>query len=193
MKLIILDRDGVINEEVGDLSNPADLQLLPGTTEAIRKLNQAGFMVIIVTNQPALAKGFLTFEGLYEIHAKLEWLLGMDGAFVDGIYFCPHHPRKGFPGEIDELKKGCECRKPAPGLILKALQDHHLDMNHSWLIGDRFCDIVAGKSAGVANNILVRTGHAGHDEHLFEEKPDFVAASITEACTLILNASGRAG
>ncbi|MBI70404.1 MAG: D,D-heptose 1,7-bisphosphate phosphatase [Gemmatimonadetes bacterium] len=190
-KVCFLDRDGVINQEVGDLSRVDQLVLIPGAAEAIRKLNQKGFLVIVVTNQPALAKGFMTFEGLSEIHAQLEWVLGLSGAFVDGIYVCPHHPKKGFQGEVERLKKACECRKPAPGLLLQALVDHNLDMSNSWLIGDRFCDIAAGKSGGVNSNILVQTGHAGHDEDLFEEKPDFVVESIVEACNLILERSGE--
>ena len=190
-KVCFLDRDGVINQEVGDLSRVDQLVLIPGAAEAVRKLNQKGFLVIVVTNQPALAKGFMTFEGLSKIHAQLEWVLGLSGAFVDAIYVCPHHPKKGFQGEVERLKKDCECRKPAPGLILQALADHNLDMSNSWLIGDRLCDIAAGQSGGVNSNILVRTGHAGHDEHLFEEKPDFVVESIVEACNLILEKSGE--
>jgi mannose-1-phosphate guanylyltransferase/phosphomannomutase len=190
-KVCFLDRDGVINQEVGDLSRVDQLVLIPGAAAAVRKLNQNGFLVIVVTNQPALAKGFMTFEGLSQIHAQLEWVLGLSGAFVDAIYVCPHHPKKGFPGEVDRLKKDCECRKPAPGLIVQALKDHNLDMSNSWLIGDRLCDIAAGQSAGVSNNILVRTGHAGHDEHLFEERPDFVVENIVEACSLILGRSSE--
>jgi D,D-heptose 1,7-bisphosphate phosphatase len=190
-KVCFLDRDGVINQEVGDLSRVDQLVLIPGAAAAVRKLNQNGFLVIVVTNQPALAKGFMTFEGLSQIHAQLEWVLGLSGAFVDAIYVCPHHPKKGFPGEVDRLKKDCECRKPAPGLIVQALKDHNLDMSNSWLIGDRLCDIAAGQSAGVSNNILVRTGHAGHDEHLFEERPDFIVENIVEACSLILGRSSE--
>ena len=188
-KVCFLDRDGVINQEVGDLSRVDQLTLIPGASTSIRKLNQNGFLVIVVTNQPVLAKGFMTFEGLSKIHAQLEWVLGLSGAFVDAIYVCPHHPKKGFQGEVERLKKDCECRKPAPGLILQALADHNLDMSNSWLIGDRLCDIAAGQSGGVNSNILVRTGHAGHDEDLFEEKPDFVVKSIVEACNLILERS----
>ena len=190
-KVCFLDRDGVINQEVGDLSRVDQLTLIPGASTSIRKLNQNGFLVIVVTNQPVLAKGFMTFEGLSKIHAQLEWVLGLSGAFVDAIYVCPHHPKKGFQGEVERLKKDCECRKPAPGLILQALADHNLDMSNSWLIGDRLCDIAAGQSGGVNSNILVRTGHAGHDEYLFEEKPDFVVESIVEACNLILEKSGE--
>jgi len=188
-KVCFLDRDGVINKEVGDLSRTDQLTLIPGAATSIRKLNQNGFFVFVVTNQPALAKGFMTLEGLSKIHAQLEWILGLDGAFVDAIYFCPHHPDKGFSGEDKTLKRECECRKPAPGLILKALEEHNLDMENSWLIGDRLCDIAAGQAAGVSKTILVRTGHDGHDADLYEERPDFVMDSIEEACELITESS----
>ena len=109
-KVCFLDRDGVINQEVGDLSRVDQLTLIPGASTSIRKLTQNGFLVIVVTNQPVLAKGFMTFEGLSKIHAQLEWVLGLSGAFVDAIYVCPHHPKKGFQGEVERLKKDCECR-----------------------------------------------------------------------------------
>ena len=145
---VFLDRDGVINRYVGFLTNPDNFELLPGVEEAISKLNRLGVLVIVVTNQPVVARGDVTFEGLREIHNKMETLLGKRGAYIDGLYFCPHHPDKGFPGEVAELKIDCDCRKPKPGMLLKAAEDFNIDLESSWMVGDSKNDILAGKRAG---------------------------------------------
>ena len=147
-KAIFLDRDGTINKYVGFLRNIDDFGLLPGVTEAIRKINSSGYLAIVVTNQPVIARGEVTFEQLDEIHNKMETLLGQEGAYLDAIYFCPHHPDKGFDGEVPELKIDCECRKPKPGMLLKAAEDFNIDLSSSWMIGDGNHDIGAGKNAG---------------------------------------------
>ncbi len=147
-KAIFLDRDGTINKYVGFLRNIDDFELLPGVTEAIRKINSSGYLAIVVTNQPVIARGEVTFEQLDEIHNKMETLLGQEGAYLDAIYFCPHHPDKGFDGEVPELKFDCECRKPKPGMLLKAAEDFNIDLSSSWMIGDGNHDIGAGKNAG---------------------------------------------
>lgn len=147
-KVIFLDRDGTINKYVGFLRNIDDFELLPDVTEAIRKINSSGYLAIVVTNQPVIARGEVTFEQLDEIHNKMETLLGQEGTYLDAIYFCPHHPDKGFDGEVPELKFDCGCRKPKPGMLSKAAEDFNIDLNQSWMVGDGKNDIQAGKNAG---------------------------------------------
>lgn len=147
-KAIFLDRDGTINKYVGFLREIEQFELLPNTSEAIKKINNSGYLAIVVTNQPVVARGEVTFEQLDKIHNKMETLLGKDGAYLDGIYFCPHHPHKGFEGEIPELKVECECRKPKPGMLLQSARDFNIDLSKSWMIGDSDNDILAGENAG---------------------------------------------
>jgi D-glycero-D-manno-heptose 1,7-bisphosphate phosphatase len=147
-KAIFLDRDGTINRYVGYLRYIDDFDLLPDVAQAIRFINQSGYLVIVVTNQPVIARGEVTFEELREIHRKMETLLGQKGAYIDGIYFCPHHPDKGFFGEIPELKFDCNCRKPKPGLLCQAARDFNIDLNKSWMVGDDWRDIETGENAG---------------------------------------------
>lgn len=146
-KAIFLDRDGTINKYVGFLREVEQFELLPNTSEAIKKINNSGYLAIVVTNQPVIARGEVTFEQLDQIHNKMETLLGKDGAYLDGIYFCPHHPHKRFEGEIPELKVECECRKPKPGMLLQAAKDFNIDLSKSWMIGDSDNDILAGENA----------------------------------------------
>lgn len=124
------------------------MELLPQAAQAIRKLNEAGWLVILATNQPVLARGEVSEEELTEIHNKMETLLGKEGAYVDAIYYCPHHPDKGFAGERPEYKIECSCRKPKPGLLFRAAQDYHIDLKKSWMVGDSAADMGAGKAAG---------------------------------------------
>lgn len=147
-KAIFLDRDGTINKYVGFLRNIDDFELLDGAAEAIKKINSNGYLAIVVTNQPVIARGEVTFEQLEEIHNKMETLLGNEGAYLDAIYFCPHHPHKGYEGEIPELKFDCDCRKPKPGMLLKAAEDLNIDLSQSWMIGDDDSDVLAGEAAG---------------------------------------------
>ena len=153
-KAIFLDRDGTINKYVGFLRRIDDFELLPGVTEAIKKINTSGYLAIVASNQPVIARGEVTYEELDEIHNKMETLLGKEGAYVDGIYFCPHHPDKGFEGEIPELKFDCGCRKPKPGMLLKAAKDFNIDLSKSWMIGDRESDVKAGAAAGCKTILL---------------------------------------
>lgn len=147
-KAVFLDRDGTMNRYVDYLTNAEDFELLPGVAEAIRKINLSGYLAIVVTNQPSIARGELSYDGLDEIHKKMETLLGQQGAYVDHIYFCPHHPDKGFPGEVPSLKFKCSCRKPKPGMLLQAAEDFNIDLSASWMIGDDERDVGAGKNAG---------------------------------------------
>ena len=146
-KAIFLDRDGTVNEYVGFLRNIDEFKLIENTAEAIKKINSSEYLAIIVTNQPVIARGEVTYEELKQIHKKMETLLGKEGAYLDGIYYCPHHPKSGFEGEIKELKIECECRKPKPGMLLKAAKDFNIDLEKSWIIGDSENDILAGKNA----------------------------------------------
>lgn len=154
-KAIFLDRDGTVNKYVGFLKNIDDFELLPGVDEAIRKINAAGYLAIVITNQPVIARGEVTVEQLCEIHNKMETLLGQKGAYLDAIYYCPHHPHKGYIGERPEYKIECECRKPKPGMLLKAAKDFNIDLTQSWMIGDGKSDIKAGTAAGCKTALIV--------------------------------------
>jgi D-glycero-D-manno-heptose 1,7-bisphosphate phosphatase len=147
-RAIFLDRDGTINRYVGFLRDIREFELLPGVGEAIRKINASGYLAIVITNQPVVARGDVSMEGLSLIHDKMETLLGKEGAYLDGIYVCPHHPDRGFEGEVAELKINCDCRKPKPGLLFKAAQDFNIDLSESWMIGDSEIDVQAGRNAG---------------------------------------------
>ena len=154
-KAIFLDRDGTINKYVGFLRNIDDFELIEGVAEAIKLINQSGYLAIVVTNQPVIARGEVTWDELNEIHKKMATLLGKEGAYVDGIYICPHHPDKGFEGERPEYKIDCDCRKPKPGLLLQAAKDFNIDLSESYMIGDSRRDVEAGKNAGVKKSIRV--------------------------------------
>lgn len=147
-KAIFLDRDGTINKYVGFLRKIDQFELIDGVAEAIKRINHSGYLCIVVTNQPVVARGEVTISELEEIHNKMETLLGKEGAYVDGIYYCPHHPHSGYKGEIKELKIKCDCRKPKPGMLLKAARDFNIDLSESWMVGDSEEDIKAGINAG---------------------------------------------
>src|SRR3989338_5164234 len=125
-KAIFLDRDGILNKDVDNLHKIEDFELIHGVGHALRKINSSEYLTIVITNQPVIAKGFCTEEDLYEIHKKMETLLGIDRAYIDDLYYCPHHPEKGFVGEREDLKIDCDCRKPKAGLIYKAAEDHNI-------------------------------------------------------------------
>lgn len=156
-KAIFLDRDGIINKYVGFLTNIDQFELLPNVIEAIKLINNSPYLCIVVTNQPVIARGEVTYEELDMIHNKMETLLGLKGAYIDAIYYCPHHPNKGFPGEIKELKIDCDCRKPKPGMLLRAAKDFNIDLTQSIMIGDSDTDIQAGINANCKKNILLPT------------------------------------
>ena len=154
-KAVFLDRDGTINKYVGFLTKPEQFELLPGVAEAIKMINKSGYLAIVVTNQPVIARGDCTWEELQEIHDKMETELGKDGAFVDAIYICPHHKDKGFKEERPEYKFDCDCRKPKPGLLLQSSRDFNVDLTHSIMIGDSENDVKAGENAGCKKSINV--------------------------------------
>lgn len=155
-KAIFLDRDGTINKYVGFLTKPEQFELIPGVADAVKMINKSGYLAIVVTNQPVIARGECTWEELRAIHDKMETELGRDGAFIDAIYVCPHHPDKGFDGERPEYKKDCDCRKPKPGLMLQAAKDLNIDLSLSYMIGDSERDIEAGRIAGCKDSFLIK-------------------------------------
>lgn len=159
---VFTDRDGTLNHDVPYISRPEHLELFPGIGEAIRRLNRADVRVVVITNQPVVARGECTMEGLTAIHNKLETALGAHGAYLDAIYFCPHHPDRGFAGERPELKIACPCRKPATGMIEHAAAELNIDLARSWFIGDSTVDLQTAANAGV-RSILIATGLAGKD------------------------------
>lgn len=158
-RAIFLDRDGTINVYKGFLSSADDFELIEGVAEALRLINQSGYLAVVVSNQPVIARGECSFDELKTIHDKMETLLGAQGAFVDAIYYCPHHPDKGFEGERLAYKRDCHCRKPKPGLLLQAARDWNIDLSQSCIIGDNQRDIEAGQNAGVAQTLLIERNH----------------------------------
>jgi histidinol-phosphate phosphatase family protein len=183
---VFIDRDGVLNEERGHLADADDLVLLPGVPEAIARLNHSTHRAIVVTNQPVIARGNCTVDGLARIHARLDGLLGRAGAYVDALYYCPHHPDRGFAGEVPELKIACTCRKPGRGLIDRAAVDLGVDLARSWMIGDTTTDIELARRCAL-RSILVRTGHAGRDGK-YACRPDFTAPDLAAAVDFVLDA-----
>lgn len=147
-KAIFLDRDGTINKYKGFISNIDDFELIDGVAEAIKLANESGYLVIVITNQPVIARGECSVGELDIIHQKLETLLGAEGAYIDDLFYCPHHPDKGFEGERIEYKINCDCRKPNPGMLLKAAEKYNIELNESWMIGDDERDMEAGRLAG---------------------------------------------
>jgi len=181
---IFLDRDGTINEEVAYLTRPEQIKLIPGAAEAIRLLSGAGYRIAVVTNQPVIARGDCTTEQLTLIHDCMEMALSREGAFLDGIYYCPHHPDKGFEGERPELKFDCDCRKPGGGLIRQAVCELNLDLTRSWLIGDRTGDIQTAHNCGV-RSVLLRTGIGGTDQR-YAVAPDYLFDDLLAAARFIV-------
>lgn len=159
-KAIFLDRDGTINKMVGFVTKPELFELIEGAAEAVKAINKSGYLAIVVTNQPVIARGDCTFEELQTIHDKMETELGKAGAFVDAIYVCPHHTDKGFEGERPEYKCNCDCRKPKPGLLQQAAKDFNIDLSESYMIGDSHRDVEAGENAGVKKSVKVEENKA---------------------------------
>lgn len=183
-RCVFLDRDGTINIYKGFLYKEDEFELIPGAAEAIRRLNMAAYLVIVITNQPVVARGMCSIETVKEIHRKMQVKLGEEGAYLDDIVFCPHHPDKGYPGENPLYKIVCNCRKPAIGMIQDAAERYNINLEESYLIGDSTVDIQTGKNAGM-KTILVQTGLAGEDKK-YDAQPDCVAAHIAEAVDDIL-------
>ncbi len=186
---VFLDRDGTLNVEANGLSSPEQLELLPGAADAVRSLNRAGFLAVVVTNQAAIARGACTEADLEQIHDKLEALLGEQGAYLDAIYYCPHHPDLGVPGDRPDLETECNCRKPGTAMIERAASDFPILIEDSWMIGDTTVDLQTGQNAGL-RSILVRTGYGGRDRR-WNALPDFEFSDLREAVEFVTKMEER--
>lgn len=184
-RAVFLDRDGTINREVSHLSRKEQFELLPGVEEAIKRLNVSEYRTLVVTNQPVVARGDCTGRELRQIHNKMETLLGLAGAYVDRIYVCPHHPDKGYAGEVAELKVDCDCRKPKTGLVECAVEELNIDLASSWLVGDTSVDVLTARRAGL-RSILVETGFGGLDRRHWVT-PDYIVPDLSAAVAFILD------
>lgn len=185
-KAVFLDRDGTLNVQTDYVRTPNELVVYPDAGEAVRRLNEAEYRVVIVTNQPVLARGECDEAGLSQIHAKLESILGEAGGYLDALYYCPHHPHAGYLGEVPELKRDCACRKPGTRMIEQAAEALNLDLAQCWVVGDSTADIAMAARAGV-RSILVRTGEGGRDGK-WPAEPTFTADRIGDAVSIILSA-----
>ena len=183
-RAIFLDRDGTMNVSKGFISKADDFELIPGTIEAIKAINKSGALAIVITNQPVIARGECSFEELHNIHNKLKTLLGEKGAFVDDIFYCPHHPDKGFEGEVPELKFDCECRKPKTGMIDEAVKKYNIDLSKSYMVGDSTMDLETARNAGI-KSVLVNTGFAGNDGK-YDRSCDIEADNLFDAVEKII-------
>lgn len=183
-KCIFLDRDGTINQYNGLVSHEEQLELEPCAAEAIRRINESGCLAIVVTNQPVVARGMCTIEDVKRIHRKMEVLLGREGAYLDDIVFCPHHPDKGYPEENPEYKITCSCRKPATGMIEEMVKKYNIDSSCSYIIGDSMVDIQTGKNAGL-HTVLVHTGEAGKNKK-YDVMPEMEANDLLDAVNAII-------
>ncbi len=180
---IFLDRDGVLNIDKDLVTTPEELEVYPYAPSAVKKINESDYLAIVITNQSVVARNLCTEAGLRIIHNKLDTILGEAHAKVDGLYYCPHHPKGGFPEENPAYKIDCHCRKPKPGMLLDAARDFNIDLSKSWFIGDTERDIIAGKAAGV-KTIGVRTGRGSMG---FATEPDFVFEDLHKAVEFILD------
>jgi D,D-heptose 1,7-bisphosphate phosphatase len=181
---VFLDRDGTLNEDSGYIASPDQLHLLPNVARAIQKLNRSRYLSVLVTNQSVIARGMVDERGLQYIHNHLECLLAKEQAYLDRIYYCPHHPDRGFPGERPEYKVGCGCRKPATGLVDLASADMNINPAGSWMIGNSFTDVELARRAGLLSVLL---GLGNRDANArFAQRPDFEFASLPEAVDFVL-------
>lgn len=180
-----LDRDGVINDECHLLCDIDDFKLIEGVPQAIKMINRSGYLAIVVTNQPVVARGLCTVDDVAMIHRRMQTQLGNEGAMLDAIYFCPHHPDKGYPGENPEYKILCDCRKPSKGMLYEAAKRFNIDLSKSYMVGDSTVDIVCGKNANV-KTVGVRTGN-GLKDGKFDISPDHMFDDLYHAVKSLLD------
>lgn len=180
MRAVFLDRDGTINKEVDVLRRVSQVKLLPGAAKAIKAINKLGFLVIVVTNQPVVARGWLTEKDVEKIHDVLVKRLAKQGARIDAIYYCPHHP----DANLKKYRKNCSCRKPKPGMILKAMKKFGISRKGSFMVGDHVWDIMAGKAAGL-KTILVKSSKRSADSRFAHVKADFRTKDLRGAVSII--------
>jgi D-glycero-D-manno-heptose 1,7-bisphosphate phosphatase len=183
-KAAFLDRDGVINVKAPEgqyVTRWDEVRFLPGVTAAIARLNKAGFRVIVISNQRCVAKGLVTADEVTALHKKIVEELADQGAKIDAVYFCPH-----------DTSPACDCRKPAPGMLLQAARDHQIDLATSWMIGDSVADVAAGKNVG-CKTVLIGPGLSGRRENSAANPPDLFADSLLDATEKILASEGASG
>ena len=177
---VFFDRDGTINEEAGYIGSLRDLHIYPNAVEAVRMVNDAGMKAVVITNQSGVARGLIEEDFLSEIHGQIRDHLAKQGAVIDGFYYCPHHPTAG----SEPYRQQCSCRKPEPGMLIRAAEDHGIDLSISYVIGDHASDIQAAKRVS-AKGILVKTGHGL--EHLNgDAEPDYTAEDVLDAVRWII-------
>ncbi len=179
-KAIFLDRDGTLNLYKGFINSAGDIQLVKDCSKAIRKINESGYLAILVTNQPVIARGECSFEELDNMFNKIETLLGKEGAYLDAIYYCPHHPHSGFEGEVKELKINCNCRKPKTGMLEAASRDFNLDLSKCYVIGDGNADVLLAKNVGIKS---IRVKSALKEDYV--EPADYNAKNLLEAVNFV--------
>ena len=184
---IFLDRDGVINKEINLLHRVEDFELLPNVTEALKLINQSDYLAILITNQPIIARNMASIEQLKEIHAKMESLLGKEHAYLDAIYFCPHHPDKGYPEENVRYKTDCNCRKPKIGMLLRAQKHFNIDLKYSYFIGDSDRDIQCALNAGVTPLGVAKNGELPQ----FSQKPPQIFNDLLSAVEFIMKKGNK--
>ena len=185
-RAVFIDRDGTISEEVGYINHPSRFRVFPYSAAAIKRLNDAGWLAILVTNQAGVARGYFAEDMVHTVHNQLELDLKKDGARLDAIYYCAHHPSIGEP----PYRFDCDCRKPKPGLILRAATELNVDLARSWMIGDRYSDIELARNAGVSSAFVLSGYGRGEWEHQRREwkhDPDLVSENLLEAITAIID------
>ncbi|HMC83722.1 MAG TPA: HAD family hydrolase [Candidatus Polarisedimenticolia bacterium] len=191
-RAVFMDRDGTVAEEVGYVNHVSRVRLLPGSAQAIQRIRASGFLAVIVTNQSGVAREYFDEALIGRVHERLEELLTREGAALDGIYYCPHHPREGKP----PYRRECDCRKPQPGLLTLAAAERQIDLARSYMVGDGIVDVGAGASVG-ATTILVLTGYGRglleHRRSRWTVQPDHIAEDLPSAVSWILQREeGRA-
>ena len=185
---VFIDRDGTISEEVGYVNHPSRYRVFPYAAEAVRLLNERGWLAILITNQAGVARGYFAEEMIAAVHDILIAELAREGARLDAIYYCPHHPSVG----ESPYRQACDCRKPSPGLIHRAAAEHSIDLASSWMIGDRYSDIELAANAGVHSAFVLSgygRGELEYSRHRWQREPDLIADDLLAAIKRIVNSS----
>ena len=189
-RAVFIDRDGTISEEVGYINHPSRFRVFPFASSAIKLLNESGWLAIVVTNQAGVARGYFSEEMIQTVHEGLRRDLERDGAKLDGIYYCAHHPSVGEP----PYRFDCDCRKPKPGLINRAIEEFEIDPSSSWMVGDRYSDVELARNAGI-HSAFVLTGYGRgeweHQQSTWQHQPDLIAENLLEAVQAIGIAAAR--
>ncbi len=189
-RAVFIDRDGTISEEVGYINHPSRFRLFPFSAAAIKLLNESGWLAIVITNQAGVARGYFSEDMIQTIHERLRRDLESEGARLDAIYYCAHHPSVGQP----PYRLECDCRKPKPGLISRAVEEFDIDPSSSWMVGDRYSDIELARNAGI-HSAFVMTGYGRgeweHQQANWEHRPELIAENLLEAAEAIGMAAAR--